>query len=210
MFLNITRERLAVLHAASTDETRFNINAVRFEADGTLVATDGHILAVSKLPAGERDLVAKLEPFQIGLEDARSASKLAGTGKNSSGLTLDIDATNESGRAGRVSVTGRRKSEWVPESYEKADTDYPNWEQVTAPKRKVDHKDVPGFHRVGLSLAVLESLVAIGRQATKTHKGETQTVEFSFPENPDAMVTATLPGEHAEGLEVHLMPMRLK
>lgn len=208
MHVKITRERLAVLHAASDDPTRYNLNAVRFEADGTLVATNGNILAVSK--PGEEAEGIKLDPFQISVEDAKRCSKEAGTGKYAVGITVDEHSTNDvptSDPDEKDSLVGWGKSGGL--KCEKVRCDYPNWENVTN-QPKLPEADKPGHHRVGISLAVLEKLVAIGRQASKTKRGEGKCVEFSFPENPDSMLTATIPGEEAEGLTVYLMPMRLK
>ena len=39
-----SKRQLAVRHAASTEATRFNLNGVRFHADGSTEATNGHIL----------------------------------------------------------------------------------------------------------------------------------------------------------------------
>ena len=43
-----TKAHLAVRHAASTDETRPNLNGIHFRADGSTEATDGHIMIRSK------------------------------------------------------------------------------------------------------------------------------------------------------------------
>ncbi len=190
----IRNKQLAVLHAASTDSTRFNLNSVRFEADGSLVATDGHMLAVVK---ASEEAGAGLEPFEISLESAKTLSK--GTrGKTNLGAGIDRDATNGNGSL-RVTL-GDGSALELPKLAQGDDGFYPDWRQVI-PKddRKIEH-------RVGLSLHVLERMVQIARQATETRKGEQRVLEFEFGGEFEP-VKVTDPKDDA--LTIVLMPCRI-
>ena len=191
----IRNKQLAVLHAASTDSTRYNLNSVRFEADGSLVATDGHMLAVVKPETEEAD--GGIDPFVISLESAKTLNK--GTrGKQNVGACVDRDATNGNGSL-RVTLSDGSALE-LPKVEFGDDGFYPDWQQVM-PKngRKIEH-------RVGLSLHVLERMVTIARQATETRKGEQRTLVFEFGSEFEP-VKVTDPKD--EALTIVLMPCRL-
>ena len=185
----IKNKQLSVLHAASTDSTRFNLNSVRFEADGSLVATDGHILAVMK---AEGDAgVGGLEPFGMG-----AAYFDVTGGKSNLGACVDRDATNGNGSL-RVTMSDGSALK-LPKLAQGDEGFYPDWKHVM-PKGEVQYK-------VGISLHVLERACQIARQASETRKGEIRAMVFEFGDEFEP-IKVTDPKEDA--LTIVLMPTRL-
>jgi DNA polymerase III sliding clamp (beta) subunit (PCNA family) len=161
--MEINRRTLAPIYCASTDETRFTINSLHFAADGSTVATNKHILArcVPKTSIGH-----ELQPFTL-WADTLAELQREQMKARAIPAKLDIDATNGNGYARVTGVSGARE---IP----KLDGDFPDWRHAH-PKETPDHK-----HRVLISLANLEKIVAAGRQFTASKKGETIVAAFEF------------------------------
>ncbi len=136
------RSAFVVRHAASRDETRYHINGVRFEADGTLVATDGHRLYRVETPAEMLDPADfpdcgdvtptedALEAFTLPLAAANAIVKAIpknGTLPALRHARLDVAATNANGRARLVTTDLETVA---PLEARKLEGDFPNYRQV--------------------------------------------------------------------------------
>lgn len=196
--MKINHRTLAPLHCASTDETRFNLNALHFTAEGETIGTNGHLLARFRPASAYQDSgCPELEPFTV---DRFSIEPLAKEQRRKwqEPCTLDVEETNANGHA-RFTDTASGSQE-TP----KLDCEYPNWKQVLA---KSDSED----REIGISLAVLEPLIAAARQFSETRKGGGQCVRFCIPKDNLKPFTATVLHEDSgDILEFTLMPMRLK
>lgn len=192
--MKLNRRNLAPIHCASTDSTRYSINALRFEEDGTTVATDGHILAVVK-PGKVID--AKLDPFSVELEGLAPFQKEQRK-KNPARARLDIKPTNDNG-ACYLSSGG------VDTRLPKVVGDFVDWRTVA----NAVHSD-SAQTTVGISLADLEKIVSTARQFSDTRKGDITAMRFEFTE--DALSPFRVSCEDANSgdqLEITVMPVRL-
>ena len=139
----VSKTALSVRHAASKDATRYNLNGVRFESDGRVIATDGHRLYTVTPPEEKPDPrefpaipgvedpggSAPLEPFTLPLAAADAVAKaIPKRGlpilKNA---LLDVDGTNGSEKA-RFVTTDLEVT--TPIEALKIDGDFPDWRQV--------------------------------------------------------------------------------
>ena len=140
--MKITKKRLAPMQAASSEDTRYN--SVYFDADGSLVATDGHILA--RVVPLNADIEAKPEAFLL---DAASVKLLAASvSKKGQSTMLDVDETNRNGVASFGTL-----------SLPKVDAEFPKWRQVHS--RPDDANTIVEF---GLGVEVLERLLKTLKQ----------------------------------------------
>lgn len=192
--MDLTYAMLAPLHAASNDSTRYQLNGVHFEADGTIVATDGCMLAaVVPAQAPESvDGVEALEPFTMGAADAKRVSaELRKHKGNGPAGTLNVSATNKNPTARIITGSTTFAGEKVEAS------DFPDW-------RKVLPDPGDAVVTVGLNVALLERACKIAKQyGAKTFKvsigdGDLKPVRFD----------ATNPDESSE-LVMAIMPFRL-
>ena len=188
--MEITKKRLAPMQAASSDDTRYNLRSVYFDADGSLVATDGHILA--RVVPRDADIEAKPEAFLL---DAASVKLLAASvAKKGQSTPLDVDETNRNGVASFGTLS-------LPK---KADFEFPKWRQVHS--RPDDVNTIVEF---GLGVEVLERLL----KTLKQFSGPGQDAHFMRIRVKDPMspiyVEAT---DKATGdtLECSVMPARIQ
>ena len=204
MTLSLNRRTLSPLHCASSDSTRFNINSLHIEADGTTVATDGHIMAVVTPGAMGEIGSEQLKPLQLDA-DALKALNKEQRKKNAPEATIDLESTNANGHC-RIETAGSGAVE-IP----KLDCNYPNWQQVVPTE--------PTHYSVRISLHVLESMIATARQFTDTKKGHGGTlgqdskrsiVQFDFQEDSELkpIVVTTEDRDTGDTLKVVMMPCR--
>ncbi len=191
--LSLNRRSLAPIHCASKGSSRSNINSLHFEADGTTVATDGHLMAVVT-PATPLEGVNQLEPFQLDV-DALQALNKEQRKRFATEATIDREATNANGHC-RIETPGAGAVE-IP----KLDCNYPDWKQVQVTD--------PTQYSVTIGLPVLEQMIATARQFTGTTKGQRAMVRFDFQEDCE-LKPFTVTHEHADGdtLTVTMMPGR--
>lgn len=193
MTLSLNRRTLSPLHCASADATRYSINSLHIEADGTTIATDGHLMAVVT-PASPLEGSSQLEPFTLEADHLKALNKEQRK-KNAPDATIDLEATNANGHC-RIEIPGAGAVE-IP----KLAFDYPDWRQVQT-------SEPPEFS-VCISLIVLEQMIATARQFTDTTKGKTAVMRFDFPKESE-LKPFTATHEHPDGdtLKVTMMPCR--
>lgn len=202
--LSLNHRTLAPIHCASKDSSRFNINSLHVEADGTTVATDGHIMAVVT-PASPLEGVNQLEPFTLEAEHLKNLNKDQRK-KNAPGNWIDTQATNTNGHCRLETISGAGAVE-IP----KLDCTYPAWKQVLPTD--------PTHYTVRISLHVLEAMIATARQFTDTKKGHGGTlgmdakrsiVRFDFQEDSECkpIVVTTEDRDSGDTLKVVMMPCR--
>ena len=205
MTLSLNRRTLSPLHCASSDETRFNINTLHVEADGTTIATDGHIMAVvTPGSIDKEEWPQEVRPFTLEADHLKNLNKEQRK-RNAPEATIDIKATNANGHC-RIDTAGSGAVE-IP----KLDCTYPNWQQVVPSD--------PAHYSVRISLHVLESMIATARQFTDTKKGHGGTfgtsgaksiVQFDFQEDCELkpIVVTTEDKTSGDTLKVVMMPCR--
>jgi len=188
----------AVRVAASNDETRYNLNSVRVETDGTLVATDGHRMHTVE-PAATRncDDAAPAEAFSIELASADAMLKrLPRKSKKAPeprGAELDIDETNANGHAKFAMPDGDSLTAPKVTGY----GDYPDWRQVIP-------KEEPTV-TVRLNAVYLEQLAKAAREHCAGD--ENVSLELSLFDELSP-IRATSENSRGDVLRVVLMPMR--
>ena len=201
MTLSLNRRTLSPLHCASSDATRFNINSLHVEADGTTIATDGHILAVVT-PSSPLEGSSKLKPFTLEADHLKALNKEQRK-RTAPEATIDLEATNANGHC-RIETPGAGAVE-IP----KLDCTYPDWKQVLPTD--------PTHYSVRISLHVLESMIATARQFTDTKKGHggglngsKSIVQFDFQEESECkpIVVTTEDRDTGDTLKVVMMPCR--
>ena len=193
--MEINHRTLAPLHCASTDKTRDNVNVIHFDVSGDTIATNGHIMA-HYVPSGT-DGGAGVLPFSLSLDSVAALNKEQRK-RTQAPSELEIDATNANGHA-RISNTTPGTIE-IP----KAVSTFPDWRAVMPTSADTDHE-------VGISLAVLEPLIAAARQFSETRKGEGKCVKFRFPADSIGTILATVDDvDSGDKLEIVLMPMRIE
>lgn len=195
----------AVIHA--TEKGNWN-EALHFAEDGSVIATNGHIVAIASSEERTADIAngEVIKPFTIekGAADSFLAQVKKMTRKDGSGAGLDLDATNENGHARFETMGGAVE---LP----KRDGDYVDWQAVASP----EVSSAPD-RQLGISLAVLENIVAVARQFSQTSKGKGQCVKFSFSDCSDGQALSlkpfTVECDKGDGrtLKIIAMPMRLK
>lgn len=203
----IRKAQLAVIHAASDDETRYNLNSVQLRKDGAVVATNGHMMAM--IQGEETHERERLLP----IEDAKQLQKAL-----PKGVPIPITYTGDKGNM-HVTVKGGELTPGV------IDAEYVNTDQITK-KLPLDG----GSHhvRIALNIHYIERLAKIVRAWSETTAKDAQMVEFRIPLDlkldVEAEGNAITVGEHldpihvlgvdakngAPDLHVVLMPMRLE
>ena len=201
MTLSLNRRTLSPLHCASSDSTRFNINSLHVEANGTTIATDGHILAVVT-PGTPLEIGDELTPFTLEADHLKALNKEQRK-RTAPEATIALESTNANGHC-RIETAGSGAVE-IP----KLDCTYPDWKQVLPTD--------PTHYTVRISLHVLESMIATARQFTDTKKGQggafgtagaKSIVQFDFQEDSDCkpIVVTTEDRDTGDTLKVVMMP----
>lgn len=180
--IRLNRRTLSPLHCASKDPTRYNLNGLRFDAEGVTVGTNDHILACVQTEP-------HLESFS--LEPAALAAAVKATRPKTA---PDVEVT-----------PGSAPRRWLVGDVEhsQADVEYPNWRQVHPVKHAVPQ------HTVMLSLHVLEALVATARQFAGGKKGDKGTpLTIELPSDPLRPIRAhTADKQSGDVLEFTFMPV---
>ena len=197
--LSLNRRTLAPLHCASDDSTRYALNSLHIEPDGTTVATNGHLMAVCK-PSQPLEGDDTLTAFELAADDLKEINKQQRK-KVAPEAIVDTEATNQNGHC-RVTSNGR--------AYElpKNDPGFPDWRKIEA------LSDTEVYHSVTISLATLEQMIASARQFSQTRKGDGCAMRFDFPENTDGkggwdpFRVTHIDKDSGDTLEVTIMPMR--
>ena len=178
-----TTESLSVIHAASDDATKYNINSVHFTEDGSTVATDGHMLA--KVTP---EKPVKVEPFTVELKGLAPVAKEVKRARKAGGH-LSLENPEDIGAPGwgaTIPFTAATKSVTGEVQIPRVDGDYPAYGQV------IPQLDSSNSLSVGVSLSVLERMVAIAREFTGTRKGETTAIHLRIPTDPNSHNTGCL------------------
>lgn len=199
--MELNRKNLAPLHCASTDTTRLNLAALRFEEDGRTVATNGHTLALF-IPGKEPEADEKLEPFSLPADSLKDIVKEQRK-RNPKDCHVDVEATKGARVCRTFDPEPLGSTSELPKLQDEDGGNFPKWEAVMP-------KEAPHYS-VNLSLHVLEQLIAAARQFSGTRKGEQQNVRFDFAESELNVVKVTCESkdDSEDRLEVIMMPCRL-
>ncbi len=189
--MEYTKAHFAVRHAASKDETRYNLNGIHFESDGSTVATDGHVLihaspAMDPGATGEAQC-SNLEAFELQLPQIEKLRKLI---PKAGHVDLDPALTNANGAAHFVTDDG------LTYDLPKSDEGYPSWQQVLP-------KDEPAV-TLGLNVVLLERICKAVREFAP--KDQTAVKVEVFGELQPVRITSEGPDGELMAL---LMPMRI-
>ena len=214
-----SKAHFAVRHAASTDETRYNLNGLHFRGDGTTEATDGHMLirikaatpAYDEHPNGTEGVP---EPFILPLEAAHRVAKAIPKRSPSPVLThaaLDVPSTNGNGSA-RFVVTDGYNGTGNEQAIEakKIEGEYPNTDQVIP-------KDAPFSFCINLTL--LERVIKASKEFGGSGKGkdskgkdskgnQAHFAKFHVTDN-SSPVRITISNPDVGELEAVIMPVRV-
>ena len=206
--MNVNKQNLEVVRAASKDSSRLAIQVLRFEQGGT-VATNGNMLATvtypeqlkgSELPKGLPEGNAEdLTPFSI---PADSIKELARSIPKRSCLPalrnafLDVAGTNSNGSA-KFSATDLELT--TPTEVRKVDMNFPNCEHVFP-------KDSDLSDRIGFNPDLLIDALTIVRNVM-SEKGRACVVRFGGENTP--MLIEGECFETGQVVKVVVMPKRL-
>ena len=206
-----SRSQLSVRHAASKDETRFNMNGIHFREDGTVEATDGHMAARVKVetpPAEGYPHVADLTPtdeplvpFILPIKAAEAVVRAIPRKQANPVLehaVLDVAETN--GNESARFVTSDLDTT-TPMLANKIDGKFPDTDQI--------FPSITGDPSFSLNVGLLERACKIAKEFAK---GDRVTCLRFYPANEDASVSPigirVVSEAHGE-LEIVVMPMRL-
>ena len=136
------RSHFAVRHAASKNETRYNLYGIHFREDGSVEATDGHMAARATSPTpnveefpdvGIEATEESLKPFILPLSAADEISKSIPKRQRMSVLehaALDVVGTNASGSSGITRFVTTDLETKRPTESHKIDGEFPNVDAV--------------------------------------------------------------------------------
>jgi hypothetical protein len=145
----ISKAMLAVRHAASTDETRYNLNGIHFRSDTEVEATDGHMLIRTRVPATEEtefpssvamegegyNTPEPIKPFVMQLATVEALRKAIPVKQRVYPILehaqVDTQRTNANGKI-HARVVDADHSEQEIQGH-KIDGDYPSTDQVCTP-----------------------------------------------------------------------------
>lgn len=195
--MQLNRQSLSPIHCASRDETRFMLNQLRVEPDGSTIATNGHLMA-RVIPSEALTGGEQLEPFEISHEIVTPLLKEL-KGRQGAPYSVDSEQTNANGHC-RATQTKSGAAVELPKTSRNYG-EFPDWKQVIPSE--------PADFVVTLGLNVLETMLATAREFTETRKGGGKGVRFEFLTGEGkelSPIRATVEGEGT--LEIVLMPMR--
>lgn len=180
--MKISKKHLAPIHCASKDETRYNLNSIHFADDGSIVATNGHMLG-RVVP---KDM-EKRSPFMMALESVKELIKRSAKKP----VILNVEDS-----------TPTRIFDELEFPYNLvADAEYPNWRAVHKEPKKSDVT-----FEIALSAHVLESMIAAARQFTGTSKGKAVPLKFTFTDNLSPAFVTVTDKVTGDVMEFSLMP----
>lgn len=205
-----SKNQLAVRHAASKDESRANLCGVRFKKDGTVEATDGHILCRIKAEAPPveefpvvvgAELDGEVEDFTLELGAVERIVKAIPKRTRMPVLAhaaVNVSATNGNGSAEFI-TTDLETAQTI--KGRKLDDHWPNTDSV-----------IPAEDGEGASFCVNLSLLVRIEKAVREFRGNAQTgapvrVKLGRDAFSPIRITAKNPG--VGELTAVVMPMRM-
>ena len=118
--MKIKKRHLAPRHAMSTDVTRYN--NLNVESDGSVTATNGHILI--RTERGEPEVpMEPIKGFNLHSEEVKRLVREIGS-KQRTGMEVDVEASNEGDKLAG-SIDGNRV-----ELQKAVDDDFPDWRKI--------------------------------------------------------------------------------
>ena len=199
----ISRNALQVAKAASTDATRYTLNGIKIEADGTTVATDGNILVRYRprempsptdypvIPGCSPVDAEPLVPFILSTKDALSVAKLPGKTKLPilDFIALDTAKTN-AGESACFAATDLQAVKML--APKKIDGEFPDYDKI------FPDPTVPPSARVGFTVAVLQKALTTLQACGATHivmesRGECDPVEITASTDAGVMYAMVMP-----------------
>jgi hypothetical protein len=204
----LDKRSFAVVHAASTDETRLVLNGVLIGPDGSTVATDGHILAEispctefdeadfpmreGAAPAWTPEGEGVVVPAEVCKKAAKLPSKkkfhlpilnaiqLCKNGNGPEFMATDLDTESRA-------------------AFRPLEGPFPNYRQVIP--RNLDEAKI----RIGFSVAVLEKAIKIAKEFSEDAPQNT-TMEFFLFDPKKAVVVKVRTGWQHRGLQFVIAP----
>lgn len=205
----VSKAQLTVRHAASKDTSRYNLNGIRFEADGRTVATDGHRLytVTAEVPSDDdypnvadvENTSEPLEPFILPSETADRVRKAIPKKQRAPILEyarLDVASTNANGSA-RFVTTDIENAQVV--EGRKIEGEFPDW-------RKVMPEEGKAQVTVTLNWQYLADIGKALNEFAPGSRGKAVKLEITDALSP-VKFTATDPDSGAEFTGI-IMPMR--
>jgi DNA polymerase III sliding clamp (beta) subunit (PCNA family) len=183
--MQLRKSDFSILKAASKDESRYNLNAVRFESDGRMVATDGHML-VTFAPPEETQLG---EAFEVGAADFARLAKLIDA---RDAAEIDTEATRANGHV-RVNAAGQKLN-----VAKREDSEFPEWRKLFTTCDGAE-----GEIKVTLGARLLKTLCEIAL----AHSGEREA-GVTLRLNANNLDYGPMRVDVDPGMTALLMPMR--
>ena len=212
MLLN--RANLAVVEAATKQESRYALNGILCDVDGT-TATDGYMLCHVSPPPGSvaanfptwPGAERPTEPIRRFVLPSDSAREIAKALPKKSTIPILKTAmvcadTNVNGKAAIAVTDLEARRVFQPD---KVDGQFPNW-QAVIPKHNAES---PATLTIALDGDLLERVIKVAR-ALKAEAGDTRgpvRLEFSFS---DAQSAAKIMAANSEGQELTAVVMPLR
>ena len=177
--MRLSKRQLAPRHAASTDETRYNLNGIHVRPDGSTEATDGHMLIqVSRYVEDDNEQATSIErglspgcelakDTIVGLDGVESIRRAMPKRKDSDrSVMVDVEESNLNGSVRVVWPDGECRSEKVV-------GEYPNTGQVIP---EVSDGDI----QFAINLQLLERLTKAVKEFKSEDSGKTLGVKVTI------------------------------
>jgi len=213
----LNKRHFSVRHAASTDETRYNLNSILLEPDGTTVASDGYMLirckafrgAADQFPAVEHppsDEIPLTRQIALQREDVEALVKSIPKGRPVSNCdilgnaALDVASANDNPTVRFTTTDLERKS---VHEVRKLDGEYPQYRQV-----------IPEGKPVARFAIDLNLLARVGKALSDFHPNEKMrssqavVVELFSEHAPVRITSQWHPSSDEDSFEAFVMPMR--
>jgi DNA polymerase III sliding clamp (beta) subunit (PCNA family) len=193
--IKLDRQFFAVRHAASKDETRFNVNSVAVRKNGAgrteLIATNGHILAIAEMSFGESP-IPDGTVYTMSIQSVAQFELMA--------RKSPVELTFEDGRV--TACTPDATS-----AFDLLNCEYPNVDQVR-PKKSEPVSEDERDSDIGLSCTYTATVAKIAKEFCRGRDSNPALRMTTYgPMRPMSFVTANV---SLGTVEVVVMPLRLK
>ena len=201
--MKLDRKSLAVHHAAADEKTRYAINSVLLEPDGTTVATNGKMLlavqAVGHDPDESLEMVPPKEQFVIPLDFAQDVFKAIPKSRRAAYGKFDY-ATITEAEPDKLNIRIQNGHVQLMET-KPEEGNYPKWRDIMP---KIQKKTL----RFCLGLEVLEKLVKVLKEVLpKDDWQKTPHIEFLVEDPKKAILIRAQVGDDGRRLIGALMPV---
>lgn len=201
-----------IAHFAANNDVRTTLNGIQVETDGTLVATDGHVLGILKPRQGKEEefpalkglpnleTTEPLKPCVLSKSALLSVAKQLKAPKQFPILNFAQIDTVEANKNGHVPMRITDLENQNVASVVKIEGTFPDY------KRVVPDEDSLGY-RICFDAAILMQAL----QAAVQHCGKDRAiVEFEFPTNGLGGTSAVVANSECQTLQMVIMPCKGK